>query len=77
MMPAQAVRIGPGVVRRTSRGSVAGVWCRCPACDRQNFISLGEQHAHLGASGLSLTPGFHCECDKHVELRNGRWVVTP
>jgi hypothetical protein len=76
MMNAEAVRIGPGVIRRTPNGPVIGVWCTCPMCGDTNFVTLCEQHARLGSSGLSLTPGFHCACKRHVELHDGKWVVS-
>lgn len=77
MMATEAVRFGPGVIRKTPKGPVVGVWCRCPMCGATNFVTLSEQHARLSRTGLTLTPGFHCACKHHVELHDGKWVVSP
>lgn len=69
------VRIGPGVIKRTPNGPVVGVWCQCPVCATNNFVVLGDQRAHMGHAGVTLTPGFDCGCKRHLELRDGEWVV--
>ena len=77
MMPASTARIGPGVIRRTPTGPVVGVWCQCPICATTNFVALGEQFARMGQAGITLSPGIVCGCKRHLELRDGQWVVHP
>lgn len=77
MIPTPTARIGPGVIRRTPKGPVVGVWCRCPVCETTNFVALGDQRAHMSHNGISLSPGFVCGCKLHLGLEDGQWVVCP